>query len=1015
MIDILNYFEEMEEAVYISDTMTHDLIYLNATLRKHCGYRSHEEYSGLKCYELLDGVNVPCPSCKGDEFKSKEWCSYIYMNHELGRQFLIKTRIFHYKGRQYRIGVFLDVKPPASDCNEEYYPICESIVNRYLQEATATSGTKEPIEQILAYIGTEFLCDRVYIFEFHNNFVSNTYEWCAEGIVPQKEILQNEPIESVDWWLEKFKRNEVIFVENLEKIKTEHPMTYSVLKPQNISSMAAVPICINEKICGFVGVDNPDRSTFHLIQPLLTAIEKVIPLLLKAKMVFDGMDRISFRDPLTNAYNRNAIADRFAETTGIKSLGVISFDIIGLGQINETLGYKAGDFLIQECCKYLRDLLKTDQIYRIGGDEFVSAYPDCSAATFYRRVKALKESLQTYRYHIAFGSVWSDQMPLNLDKLIAEANERRHQNKLEYYAEKRLVREENLKGYPALNELGAVPHSDLPINGMSENMESFLRAIAEDNHSSYFYFGDVQKNLYYISDNMRDDFGLKSNTVANFLYIWGQFISVGKSQKAYLQKVDDILQGECKVLDSRNLVRDAGGRAIWVRNYCVATCDEGKGRPRFISGRITHQDNSLVVDPVTNFPRASVLWEELREMDETDGVRNIIGFRFNHITEINHIYGCNYADQLLSDIAIMLFERLSDKVSFYRTEGIRCIAVARSEYAGEQEILIRQICEIITDSYHRLGLLFPHPCSVAVLDYSRSEMTIDELRNHLEFLVELAKRTPEKEYIQSSDNYPQSMKKISTMELSLNKNVLHGMENFRIVIQPAVSAENGIIKGGEVLLRWRYQDEDVSPAVFIPILEKSNMIHIVGRWVFEQTARTCSRIISCYPDFYLSFNVSLYQLNDTGFVEFMQKNLDKYHLDGSHLVAEITESCLDQQPEMLKFFIQGCKNIGLRLAMDDFGSGYSSLRMLLQYPYNIIKLDRSLLQEITVSDESQSFIRSLVRTCHYCNKQVCVEGVETEEETSIIKETECDTIQGYYHHRPMELQQLYELINRSEF
>ena len=103
------------------------------------------------------------------------------------------------------------------------------------------------------------------------------------------------------------------------------------------------------------------------------------------------------------------------------------------------------------------------------------------------------------------------------------------------------------------------------------------------------------------------------------------------------------------------------------------------------------------------------------------------------------------------------------------------------------------------------------------------------------------------------------------------------------------------------------------------------------------------RLVSYDPDFYLSLNVSLYQLSDSQFLDFMEETLGKYQVDGCHLVAEMTESCMDEKPEKLLHFVTVCRKLGIRIALDDFGSGYSSLRMsVFSIPTNIIKLDRSL-------------------------------------------------------------------------
>lgn len=189
------------------------------------------------------------------------------------------------------------------------------------------------------------------------------------------------------------------------------------------------------------------------------------------------------------------------------------------------------------------------------------------------------------------------------------------------------------------------------------------------------------------------------------------------------------------------------------------------------------------------------------------------------------------------------------------------------------------------------------------------------------------------------------------------------------------------------------------------------MIHTVGQWVFEQVLYTCVRLRSYDPAFCLAFNVSIQQLSDPQLQPFMGLVLKKYQLPGDALVAELTESCLDQHLEKLTDFVNECQKLGIRIATDDFGSDYLSLRMLLQYPFSIIKLDCSLVMEATKSETKMNFIRNIVITFHQLDKIVCVEGVEQTDENEIILNTVCDMIQGYYHYRPMELGDIYQLVS----
>ena len=125
----------------------------------------------------------------------------------------------------------------------------------------------------------------------------------------------------------------------------------------------------------------------------------------------------------------------------------------------------------------------------------------------------------------------------------------------------------------------------------------------------------------------------------------------------------------------------------------------------------------------------------------------------------------------------------------------------------------------------------------------------------------------------------------------------------------------------------------------------------------------------------------------------MEKTLKKYQINGSNLIAELTENFMDEQKEKLEHFIESCHKMNIKIALDDFGSGYSSFRMLLQYSFNLIKLDKSLLTEMSVSEEKKNFISSIVYACHKFGKKVCMEGVETQLQNEIIKEAGCDVIQ----------------------
>ena len=292
----------------------------------------------------------------------------------------------------------------------------------------------------------------------------------------------------------------------------------------------------------------------------------------------------------------------------------------------------------------------------------------------------------------------------------------------------------------------------------------------------------------------------------------------------------------------------------------------------------------------------------------------------------------------------------------------------------------------------------------------QAELTPIDFQENLISLLRFSHLRADKMYVDDRDQNIFYQQEISNLELLFHRTVLEGMTDFRPVVQPVVDAKTGKIIGGETLMRWRNGGSEVSPGIFISLLERGELIYPVGRWIFEQVVTICKELVELVPDFYLTVNVSLKQLHDEGFAQFTGETLEKHGLEGRYIVIEMTESCMDQEPEKLKRLVEVCARMHVRIALDDFGSGYSSLRVLQKYPSDIIKLDRSLLLEMTESEDKLNFIASIVFACHRVGRTVCIEGVEDEVQRELAVEAGYDMIQGFYYYRPTEIPQLKDVI-----
>lgn len=1016
--NLFAYFEGLDEAVYISDVETNEIVFMNQYLRENLGYTEKDSYKGEKCYKVLQGKASPCSFCNNKMLESGKFVTWACDNPVLNQRFVVRDTIIVSDGRRYRVEVADEVNNSEIEKSVYYFTRREAVLNECLQRFFATLNPEESLKGLLNYLGEVFHGDRAYIFEiYEDHTLSNTYEWCAADVKPQKDILCDLSLSDIDYWVEIFSQGKAVEISDIEEIRNEYPTTYSLLKPQNIESLVVGAIWDDGKLKGFIGIDNPTFESISLLGQILKELGEYMAPQLKRRDLYRQFRKMSYHDLLTGAYNHNAIVEQNMNARRWKSLGVVYCDINGLKETNDTQGHDAGNRLIQECYHLLEQSLNTEWIYRIGGDEFVALYCDTEEDKIKKDVDILRMAIMQSVCQISVGYAWSDRQPIDTEQVMNRADAMMYEEKEHYYEQlsktlAKMSTKEQVSPY-FFTDKNATDYQ-IKLQRFLANtyfdVSFLLETLSAHNGTSYFFFGDMQKNLFFISENMREKFEFENNIVPDLIHKWASRISDPDLLKRFWDDINAVMEKKKSWHDMRYRMTDTHGNDVWLRCVGRLKWNEDGTKPLFFTGRVIQQDEDFVVDALTNFPTETVLIKRLEYIKETSQSCKAIGFAFRSMGKINNNYGRSYGDNLIREITSQLFYQLGKTLKFYRLSGMRCVALTASCSEEKTKELVSAVKAIIDESYQRQGIAFQHTSAFAVMEYPQENVSSQDFVEKMESLIKVARQFPMQLYIEDSDENIQRIQKASNLENQLIKDIINGMDNFRIVIQPIVSSQDGHPVGGETLLRWRFHDEDISPSVFIPIIENAHMIDVVGRWGVEQAVHACVRTLTYIPDFYLTVNVSLQQLNDAELTDFIHQTLLKYNLDGSHIVLELTESCMDNQPKKLDEFVEFCNDENIRIALDDFGSGYSSLRVLLRYPSSIIKLDRSLLLEMCDSHEKIGFITSIVYACHHFGKMVCMEGVETEHQNELVKEAGCDLIQGFYYYRPMEVHQVYQLI-----
>ena len=261
-----------------------------------------------------------------------------------------------------------------------------------------------------------------------------------------------------------------------------------------------------------------------------------------------------------------------------------------------------------------------------------------------------------------------------------------------------------------------------------------------------------------------------------------------------------------------------------------------------------------------------------------------------------------------------------------------------------------------------------------------------------------------------SDNIISNMRKVDAIESEMENSLKKG--EFRLFIQPKWDTNKDECLGGEAFVRWIKNDGSmVYPSDFIPIFESNGFIENLDFYMLEQLCikmKEMRKDSTEYRFFPVSVNQSRVLINNPDYVKNVEKILKRYDTDVSLIQLEITENLFFDQREKMVEVINQLKKLGLELAMDDFGSGYSSLNILKDVPFDILKIDKEFFDETITSNASTVILRKIFEMATELNIDVICEGVETKEQVEMLKGFGCHAVQGYYYGKPMPVDEFIE-------
>ena len=436
MKKIWEFFENMNELVYVSDMDTRELIYMNKKARVLYGIDAVEELAGKKCYEFLQGSKEPCALCNNKELEPGYFKEWSYYNPLLEKHLILKDTMVEEDGRRYRIELAFDNTAQEQQSRMiDSYQKMEALANEGMRVALQAANPDQSIEVILEYLGKALKGERTYIFERNEKGNDdNTYEWVANGVEPAIQLLQDLPAEVCANWYQNFREDKNIMIHDLEDIRESDPLQYENLKRQDIHSLVVVPLYDDKRIIGFYGVDNPPKRALDYTETMLQVMAHFIIASIRRRELMKQLQNMSYRDRLTQLGNRFAMDEYVAGVCPDESIGVVYGDITGLKQVNDTQGHGAGDRLILRARDSLKQVFDGYGLFRIGGDELLALCPGITEDALDEKVAALRQAMVEHEVVIAVGTVWQSDSRAGIDRLLSEADQRMYEEKAAYYA-----------------------------------------------------------------------------------------------------------------------------------------------------------------------------------------------------------------------------------------------------------------------------------------------------------------------------------------------------------------------------------------------------------------------------------------------------------------------------------------------------------------------------------------------------------------------------------------------------
>lgn len=543
----------------------------------------------------------------------------------------------------------------------------------------------------------------------------------------------------------------------------------------------------------------------------------------------------------------------------------------------------------------------------------------------------------------------------------------------------------------------------------SQIFQEMISRISKLSQDSYLMVTDMQHNLTFVPESTAEFLGIPSGWCED-----GYKIVLEKSVHPY--DCPEYTEEMKKRLRGINLENDLyirmGKNKKYVMTQIITDMVLEQGKNRYFIVLLRNQNVIPEIDPLTD------LYGQVKfEKDIVDYIQQgrkvaVLEIEIDHMNDINILYGTNYSDRIQKVLAYRFIYMMDADKAVYRMGNSNYAFILRDASREEAAAFLEKIRarleeSVVLENNHFDLKIY---ASGIILDHYEGE--ISTVQSKLEYVLgKMRTRRDHKlmffnDLVQINGDVDLDLMKI------IHQSVLNQCDGFYVEYQPVVHAQTGEIAGAEALVRWKKEPYGiVPPGMFIDWLESNPCMYDLGNFVLKQALTDAVEFRKSNPDFFINVNMSAKQLERKTFCGVVMALLKETGFPAGQLCLELTERCRSMPVSVMEEKLLYLKQHGVRLAMDDYGTGSASSRVLLQTPMDEIKIDMSFIRGITDNQTKQALVRSMVDFANKADLKSCLEGVEDEKLQNYLRSFGATWFQGYYYSRPVQAAAMQKLLN----